>query len=107
MSIRKGDDWGGVGRIPVDARTAASDREAADIVAAHRRANTEIPPIVLTGGDLARTLGGRGETASDTGTLRTSCWKARIWAPSIACSKAISRSDVVCRTTSSSSSADR
>ena len=52
-----GVDWGAAGDIPPDARTADSDVAAAGIVAEARRANREIPPVVLTGGDMARTLG--------------------------------------------------
>ena len=52
-----GVDWGEVGEIPAGARTAASDAAAGEIVAESRRANRAIPPVVLTGGDLARTLG--------------------------------------------------
>ena len=52
-----GADWGTVGEIPPDARAAASDSAAADLVAEARRAGRSIPPTVLTGGDLARTLG--------------------------------------------------
>jgi len=58
MTIRKGEDWGSSGVIPADVEIAATDHEAAEIAARHRRANTPIPPILLTGGDLARTLGG-------------------------------------------------
>ena len=52
-----GVDWGEAGEIPAGARTAASDAAAGEIVAESRRANRAIPPVVLTGGDLARTLG--------------------------------------------------
>lgn len=52
-----GADWGRPGEIPPDARTAGSDAAAAEIVAEARRTNRAIPPVVLTGGDLARTLG--------------------------------------------------
>ena len=52
-----GADWGEAGEIPADARTAASDAAAGEVVAESRRANRPIPAVVLTGGDLARTLG--------------------------------------------------
>lgn len=52
-----GADWGTVDSIPADARSAASDAEAAAVVAEARRAGRPVPPVVLTGGDLARTLG--------------------------------------------------
>ena len=52
-----GKDWGSLGEIPASARPADSDATAAMIVAQARRADRPIPPVVLTGGDLARTLG--------------------------------------------------
>ena len=52
-----GVDWGVEGDLPPDARTADTDAAAGRIVAEARRANRAIPPVVLTGGDLARTLG--------------------------------------------------
>lgn len=65
MNIRRGEDWGAPAPVPADAVVADTDREAAEIAATHRRANTPIPPIVLTGGDLARTLGGGRATAAE------------------------------------------
>lgn len=52
-----GVDFGASGEIPPDALAAGSDAAAGQIVADARRANRAIPPVVLTGGDLARTLG--------------------------------------------------
>lgn len=52
-----GVDFGASGEIPPDALAAGSDEDAGKIVAEARRANRAIPPVVLTGGDLARTLG--------------------------------------------------
>ncbi|MYJ81311.1 MAG: hypothetical protein F4046_05745, partial [Acidimicrobiaceae bacterium] len=52
-----GVDFGAPGEIPPDALAAGSDAAAGRIVAEARRANRAIPPVVLTGGDLARTLG--------------------------------------------------
>ena len=52
-----GVDFGASGEIPPDALAAGSDAAAGKIVAEARRANRAIPPVVLTGGDLARTLG--------------------------------------------------
>lgn len=60
MSIAKGRDWGEVGPIPDEAVAAATDAEAAAVVAAARRAGHPAPPVMLTGGDLARTLGSAG-----------------------------------------------
>jgi len=56
--VRKGEDWGASEPVPEDAVVVDSDREAAELAAVNRRANTPVPPMVLTGGDLARTLGG-------------------------------------------------
>ncbi len=50
-------DYGEVGEIPRDALTADGDAAAGKIVAEARRNNRAIRPVVLTGGDLARTLG--------------------------------------------------
>ncbi len=58
MTVRKGEDWGEAAPVPEGVIVVASDREAAMLAAEHRRANTPIPPMLLTGGDLARTLGG-------------------------------------------------
>ena len=52
-----GVDFGVAGQIPPDALAADSDAAAGKIVAEARRANRAIPSVVLTGGDLARTLG--------------------------------------------------
>ena len=52
-----GADYGTAGEIPPGAVAADSDVAAGRIVAEARRANRAIPPVVLTGGDLARTLG--------------------------------------------------
>lgn len=65
MSIARGRDWGEVGPVPDGAVTAATDAEAAAVVAAARRAGTPAPPVVLTGGDLARTLGVIGPPPGD------------------------------------------
>ena len=52
-----GVDFGEEGEIPPDASTADSDVAAGRIVAEAHRAGRSLPPVVLTGGDLARTLG--------------------------------------------------
>lgn len=62
MSVRRGEDWGEPGEVPPDAVFAASDLEAAAVVTDARRANREIPPICLLGGDLARTVGAGGDS---------------------------------------------
>lgn len=58
MSVEKGQDWGTPGRVPDGAVVAATDHEATVVISAARRRNAPLPPIVLAGGDLARTLGG-------------------------------------------------
>ena len=52
-----GADFGEAGEIPPDAVSADSDTAAGEIVAEARRAGRAIPPVLLPGGDLARTLG--------------------------------------------------
>ncbi len=52
-----GVDFGVEGEIPADAVVAHSDVAAGRVVADARRAGRTAPPVVLTGGDLARTLG--------------------------------------------------
>jgi hypothetical protein len=61
MAIRKGETWGEPGPLPRHGVAVSSDDEAMDIVAAARRAKEPIPPLGLLGGDLARTLGARGD----------------------------------------------
>jgi hypothetical protein len=61
MSIRKGEAWGEPGPLPRHGVVVRSDDEAMDVVTAARRANEPIPPLGLLGGDLCRTLGGRGD----------------------------------------------
>lgn len=61
MTIRKGEAWGESGGLPRHGVVVHSDAEANDVVTAARRANEPIPPLGLAGGDLCRTLGGRGD----------------------------------------------
>ena len=63
MALKKGRSWGEPGPLPADAPVARSDAEARELVEAARRAGTEVPTIGLVGGDLCRTLGGRGDPA--------------------------------------------
>ena len=67
MTIRKDAAWGAPGPLPAHGVVVRSDREAREIVTAARRAGEPIPPLGLLGGDLCRTLGGRG----DEGRLRS------------------------------------
>ena len=63
MTIEKGQPWGSPARdlsLP-EAATATTDAEARAIVETARRANEPVPPLVLLGGDLCRTVGGTGD----------------------------------------------
>jgi len=60
MTIEKGEDWGAPGPVPDDAIVAPTDAVARAIVEPARRAQRAIPPLVLRGGDLARTCGATG-----------------------------------------------
>lgn len=70
MTIRKGEAWGQAGGLPADGVVVGSDAEARHVVTAARRAGQRVPALGLVGGDLCRTLGGRGDEArlrSDAG----------------------------------------
>lgn len=61
MTIRRGEAWGASGPLPEDGVVVRSDAEAREVVERARRAGEEPPPLGLLGGDLCRTLGGRGD----------------------------------------------
>ncbi len=61
MTVRKQEPWGEPGVLPSHGVVVSSDREVSLLVAAARRAGEPIPPLGLVGGDLCRTLGGRGD----------------------------------------------
>ena len=63
MTIRKGEAWGGPGALPPDGVVVSTDAEARDALTAARRAKEPFPVLGLLGGDLCRTLGGRGDEA--------------------------------------------
>lgn len=63
MTIERGEPWGEAGPLPRHGVLVRSDREARAVVTAARRAGEPIPPLGLLGGDLCRTLGGRGDEA--------------------------------------------
>ena len=63
MTVEKGRDWGSAGALPEDGVIVRSDAEARAVVTAARRAGEEVPPLGLLGGDLCRTVGGRGDEA--------------------------------------------
>lgn len=63
MTIRKGEPWGAPGALPADGVVVTTDAEAAELVTEARRTSTPLPVLGLAGGDLSRTLGGRGDRA--------------------------------------------
>jgi hypothetical protein len=63
MTIARGQAWGELGPLPDDGVIARSDAEAAAVVARARAEGMDPPPIALLGGDLCRTVGGRGDEA--------------------------------------------
>ena len=67
MTIQKGQPWGTPGPLPADGVVVRSDAEARAAVTDARRRGVAPPPLGLLGGDLCRTLGGRG----DAGRLRS------------------------------------
>lgn len=61
MTVRRGEAWGEPGALADDGVVVHSDVEARRVVEAARRAGEPPPPLGLAGGDLCRTLGGRGD----------------------------------------------
>lgn len=61
MTIRRGEGWGEPGTLAEDGVVVRSDAEARRVVEDARRAGKRPPPLGLAGGDLCRTLGGRGD----------------------------------------------
>lgn len=61
MTIRKGESWGAAGTLPAGSPVVDSDAALRAIVEEARRAGTPIPTVGLLGGDLCRTVGGRGD----------------------------------------------
>lgn len=68
MTIRKGEDWGEVRPVPADAPVVSSDPALAQLVADRAGESTGELVVGLTGGDLYRTLGGRGDVTRRLGT---------------------------------------
>ncbi len=56
MGINRSEDWGALGLVPADAWTAASNADLLELLGDLDSASV----VALTGGDLCRTLGGRG-----------------------------------------------
>lgn len=70
MTVEKGVAWGEPGPVPEGTVLVSSDREASIALEGARRARRPFPVLGLLGGDLARTLGGRGDrTRFDRGTV--------------------------------------
>lgn len=67
VPIAKGEPWGTPGPLPPDGVVVGTDTEARAAVERARRASQPLPVLGLLGGDLCRTLGGRG----DAGALRS------------------------------------
>ncbi|WP_420638106.1 hypothetical protein [Candidatus Poriferisocius sp.] len=60
MPIQRGEDWGEPGGLGPDGVLVSSDDQARTLIEEARRSNQPVPDIGLVGGDLCRTLGGRG-----------------------------------------------
>ena len=67
MTIEKGRAWGAPAPLPEHGTVVHSDAEARAVLEEARREGRPYPPLGLLGGDLCRTLGGRG----DEGRLRS------------------------------------
>ncbi len=63
MTIEKGQPWGEPGPLADTGLLVTSDREARAAVESARRAGERLPELGLLGGDLARTMGAKGDGA--------------------------------------------
>jgi hypothetical protein len=61
VTIRKGEPWGEARALPPGGVVVRSDAEAREVVTDARREGRPVPVLGLVGGDLCRTLGGRGD----------------------------------------------
>jgi hypothetical protein len=61
MTIAKGQPWGHPAPLPEDGVIVSTDAEARQVIERARRAGVAPPTLGLIGGDMCRTLGGRGE----------------------------------------------
>ena len=61
MAIEKGRPWGTAGPLAPDGVVATTDAEVRAVVERARRLGLDPPEIGLVGGDLCRTVGGRGD----------------------------------------------
>jgi YegS C-terminal NAD kinase beta sandwich-like domain len=74
VTVEKGVPWGTPGPLPEGAVLVRSDGEAREVLEEARRRREDFPTIGLLGGDLCRTLGGRGDESrlrGDSVTLAT------------------------------------
>ncbi len=69
MTLSHGEQWGMPGLLPPDAPVANSDAELAELVQAAGVGGGLV--VALAGGDLCRTLGGRGDAAERLGQQTT------------------------------------
>ena len=69
--IRPGDAYGERSSVPGDAIEVGSDAEAGRCLAIARRSGRPLPPLLLRGGDLYRTLGGAIRSDSSVGPHTT------------------------------------
>ncbi len=61
MTIEKGRAWGTIAPLPPDGVVVSSDGAAREVLEEARRQAKPFPALGLVGGDLCRTLGGRGD----------------------------------------------
>ena len=61
MTIERGSEWGRTGSLPDGAPTITSDAQLGALVTRYRRSGDPLPTVGLLGGDLCRTVGGRGD----------------------------------------------
>jgi hypothetical protein len=61
MTVERGVAWGAPGPLPTGTVIVGDDAEVGALLEARRRAHEDAPTVALAGGDLCRTLGGRGD----------------------------------------------
>lgn len=75
MAVRRGEDWGETGGLGSEGVLVDSDADARMLIEEARRTNRQLPELGLLGGDLCRTLGGRG----DAGAVRSpEAWRFQV-----------------------------